>query len=305
MKLERGIITRAQSGFYSISTQDGVVTAKLRGRLKQGPKTGDIAAVGDWVKFSLQEDGRGMIEEIEERKSQLSRMSPSPSGEYEQIIIANLDQAVFVFACTDPTPHMRMLDRFLVISEMQEIPALIVANKIDLVSRAMARNLFGLYSDIGYPVLYTSAKKKKGLSKLEKMLRGKISVFTGPSGVGKSMLLNAIQPELGLKISEVSKGTGKGRHTTVVREMYPLIGSENGYVADTPGLKALALWDIEPEEFDGYFPELRDLVVDCQFSNCSHIEEPGCAVLAALENGRIHPDRYESYVRLRLGDDDQ
>jgi ribosome biogenesis GTPase len=304
MELQRGIITRAQSGFYTLSTQDGAVTAKLRGRLKQGPKTGDLVAVGDWVQYSRQEDGSGMIEEIEERKSQLSRMSPSPSGEYEQVIIANLDQAIFVFACADPVPRMRMLDRFLVIAERQEITALIVANKTDLVSRTEAHNLFGHYPGIGYPVLYTSAKKKKGLSKLKKQLRGKISVLTGPSGVGKSMLLNAIQPELGLEISEVSKRTGKGRHTTVVREMFPIKGSDNGYVADTPGLKALAMWDIEPEEFDGYFPELRDLVADCQFSNCTHIEEPGCAVLTALENGSIHPERYESYVRLRLGDED-
>jgi ribosome biogenesis GTPase len=304
MELERGIITRVQSGFYNVAILDSAVTAKLRGRLKQGPKTGDLVAVGDWVQFSRQEDGSGMIEEIEERKSQLSRMSPSPGGEYEQVIIANLDQAIFVFACADPVPRMRMLDRFLVIAEKQEIPALILANKTDLVSRAEARELFGHYPGIGYPVLYTSAKKKKGLSRLKKQLRGKISVLTGPTGVGKSMLLNAIQPELGLEVSEVSKRTRKGRHTTVVREMFPIKGKENGYVADTPGLKALALWDIEPEEFDAYFPEMRNLVADCQFSNCTHIEEPGCAVLAALENGRIHPERYESYVRLRLGDED-
>ena len=304
MELQRGIITRSQSGFYSLSTRDGAVTAKLRGRLKQGPKTGDIVAVGDWVQYSRQEDGSGMIEEIEERRSQLSRMSPSPSGEYEQVIIANLDQAIFVFACADPVPRMRMLDRFLVIAERQEIPALIVANKTDLVSRAEASKLFGHYPEIGYPVLFTSAKKKKGLGKLKKQLNGKISVLTGPSGVGKSMLLNAIQPELGLEISEVSKRTRKGRHTTVVREMFPLKGKDNGYVADTPGLKALAMWDIEPEEFDAYFPEMRELVADCQFSNCTHFEEPGCAVLAALENGSIHPERYESYVRMRLGDED-
>ena len=304
MERERGVVVRVQSGFYTLISQGSTLQARLRGRLKQGRKTGDIVAVGDWVQFIRQADGIAMIEEIEERHSQLSRMSPSPGGEYEQIIIANLDQAVFVFACTDPQPRMRMLDRFLVIAERQDVPALIVANKTDLVSRRTARNLFGHYPGIGYPVLYTSAKMKKGLNKLLRSLRGKISVFTGPSGVGKSLLLNAIQPELGLAVSEVSKGTGKGRHTTVVREMFPLKGSDNGYVADTPGLKALAMWDIEPEEFDGYFPELRELVPDCKFSNCTHLQEPGCAVLAALEKGAIHPSRYESYVRLRLGDAD-
>lgn len=304
MEIERGIVIRAQSGIYTISSESGSIQARLRGRLKQGPRLGDIVAVGDWVQFTRQEDGGGMIEEVEERSGQLSRMSPSPSGNYEQVIIANLDQAVFVFACADPTPRMRMLDRFLVIAERQDIPALIVANKIDLVSGREARKLFGHYPAIGYPVEYTSAKKKKGLRNLKKRLSGKISVFTGPSGVGKSMLLNAIQPELGLEIAEVSKGTRKGRHTTVVREMFPLKDKENGYVTDTPGLKALALWDIEPEEFDAYFPELNELVADCQFSNCSHLQEPGCAVLAALENGTIHPERYESYVRLRFGDED-
>jgi len=304
MERERGIVVRAQSGIYTLASQGSTIQAQLRGRLKQGPKTGDIVAVGDWVLFVRQADGKGMIEEIEERRTQLSRMSPSPGGDYEQVIIANLDQAVFVFACADPTPRMRMLDRFLVIAERQEVPALIVANKTDLVSRRAARDLFGHYPGIGYPVLYTSAKKKKGLRKLEKELEGKISVFTGPSGVGKSLLLNAIQPELGLEVSEVSQSTGKGRHTTVVREMFRLKGQDNGYVADTPGLKALAMWDIEPEEFDGYFPELRELVANCRFSNCTHMEEPGCAVLAALEKGAIHPDRYESYVRLRLGDGD-
>lgn len=304
MQQTRGIVVRAQSGIYTLAYEDGTLQARLRGRLKRGPKTGDLVAVGDWVQFSRQADGFAMIEKIEERHSQLVRMSPSPGGDYEQIIIANLDQAIFVFACADPAPHMRMLDRFLVIAERQEIPALIVANKTDLVSRNEAHNLFGHYQEIGYPVFYTSAIKKKGLGKLKKQLQGNISVLTGPSGVGKSMLLNAMQPELGLKVSEVSKATGKGRHTTVVREMFPLKGKDNGYVADTPGLKALALWDIEPQEFDAYFPEMRALVADCKFSNCTHFEEPGCAILAALENGKIHPDRYESYVRLRLGDED-
>lgn len=303
MEFDRAIVLRSQSGFYDLEVEGGErVRARLRGRVKQGPKMGDLVAVGDWVRISRSTDGEAMIEEVEPRRSQLSRMSPSPSGEYEQIIVANLDQAVFVFACADPEPRLRMLDRFLVIAERQQIPALIVANKIDLVSRKDRKRLFGHYPKIGYPVLYTSAKKRRGIRRLRSHLAGKISALTGPSGVGKSRLLNTLMPDLQLDISQVSETTRKGKHTTVVREMFALPGRANGYVADTPGLKALALWDIEPEELDGYFPELRDRVARCQFSNCTHMEEPGCAVLEALDRGEVSAARYESYVRLRLGD---
>ncbi len=195
-----------------------------------------------------------------------------------------------------------MLDRFLIIVEEQDIPSVIVVNKIDLLGLLKAKKIFGHYSKLGYKVIYTSASKKQGINKLRKILQGKISVLVGPSGVGKSSLLNAVQENLGIKVKEISKANQKGRHTTVVREMHPLEGG--GYVADTPGLKALGLWDIEPEELDAYFPELRELVPHCQFSSCTHLQEPGCAVIEAVENGKIHPARYESYVRLRLDDGD-
>ena len=274
----------------------------MRGRLKQGARTGDLIAVGDWVAVSLQEDGTAMIEEVEERKSAFVRMAPSSRGLYEQVIIANLDEVLLVFACDDPPPNMRMLDRFLIIAERQEIPVQIIANKTDLVSRRQMRYLFGHYPRLGYPVLYTSVKKKRGIRKLRHQIKGKISVLIGPSGVGKSSLLNAIQPDLGLRVSSISEATRKGRHTTVVRQMFKL--DKGGYVADTPGLKALPMWDVEPEELDGYFPELAALVPECQYSNCTHVEEPGCAVIEALEAGKIHPERYESYVRIRYGEED-
>ncbi len=298
----RGLLVRSQSGFYTVETDDGPVVCRLRGRLKQGRRTGDIIAVGDWVQITLLEDGTGMIEEIEERHAMFSRMAPTPRGEYQQILIANPDQAVFVFACTDPDPRLRMLDRFLIIAEQAKIPSLIVFNKVDLIGWWYARKWYGHYKKIGYAMLFTSATTGRGVSALRKRLTGKVSVLAGPSGTGKSSLLNAVQPELGLAVREVSKATRKGRHTTVVREMFPL--DKGGYVADTPGLKAMALWDIEPEEVDGYFPELRDLVADCKFSNCMHLHEPGCAVKSAVENGRVHDERYESYIRLRYGDED-
>ena len=259
-------------------------------------------AVGDWVQVSLLQNESGMIEAIEPRQHLLSRMAPTPRGEYQQIIIANPDQAVFVFACTKPEPHSGMLDRFLVVTEKQGIPAVIVANKVDLVDITQAKALFSHYAALGYPLIYTSAHSGYGIKELAEMLRGKLSVFAGPSGAGKSSLLNAIQPGLGLAVRSVSQITKKGRHTTVVRQLFPL--TDGGYVADTPGLKAMALWDIRPEELDGYFPELRGLVDACQFNNCSHTHEPGCAVLAALERGEVHPDRYASYVRMRLSQDE-
>src|SRR5215510_9853912 len=192
-----------------------------------------------------------------------------------------------------------MLDRFLVIAEKQKIPSIIVANKIDLVNDAT--KIFGLYEMIGYSVLYTSTKTGAGIEELKSGLMGKLSAFAGPSGVGKSSLLNAMQPGLGLAVNEISKAMNKGKHTTVTRELFPLEGG--GYVADTPGWKSLALWDTEPEEIDGYFPELRALVQHCQFSDCTHTHEPGCAVLRALDEGKIHTERYESYLRLRSAKD--
>ena len=301
-ELPRGLVIRSQSGFYTVHPEEGDdVVCRLRGKLKRGPRRGDIVAVGDWVRFRRLPDGSGLIEAVEPRVRKLSRMAPTPRGEYEQIIIANPDQAVFVFACAQPEPRLRMLDRFLVISEKQEIPALIVANKVDLVGEDQAKAIFGHYETIGYPVLYTAASTGRGVDALRERLTGKVSVFAGPSGVGKSSLLNAVQPGLGLAVREISKATGKGRHTTVVRQMFPLEGG--GWVADTPGLKALSLWDIEPEELDGYFPEFRDLVPLCQFSDCTHIHEPGCAIRQAVAEGRIHPERYASYVRMRLGEE--
>lgn len=296
-----GLIVRAQSGFFTVETGEGSFVCQLRGRLKRGSRTGDLAAIGDHVSITVLEDGSGMIDEVGERVRAIVRLDPRPQGLYQQILLANADQAVFVFACRKPNPRMRMLDRFLVIAEKQEIPAVIVANKVDLVGQAKAQEMFGLYAELGYPVLYTSAKEKLAVEELRARLTGKVSALAGPSGAGKSSLLNAMQPGLGLAVSEISSAMGKGVHTTVVREMFPLAGG--GYVADTPGWKSLALWDTMPEEMDGYFPELRELVAGCQFSDCTHTHEPKCAVLEALEAGDVHPDRYESYLRLRAGEE--
>ncbi len=294
-----GLIIRAQSGFFSVlgADADSAVTCQLRGRLKQGPRLGDIAAVGDSVLFSLQTDGSGVIEEILPRKSEIVRLDPRPQGEYCQILLANPDQAVFVFACAHPEPKLRMLDRFLVIAEKQNVPAVIVANKVDLIGIEAARQVFGVYPPLGYRVIYTSVQQNLGIDELRETLHRKLSALAGPSGVGKSSLMNVVQPGLGIAVGEVSLAMNKGKHTTNFRQLHPL--EFGGWVADAPGWKSLALWDTEPEEIDAYFPELRDLVSACKFSSCSHTHEPGCAVLTALREGQVSPERYESYLRLR------
>ena len=296
-----GLIIRAQSGFFDVKTDDGVITAKLRGRLKKERMESDAAALGDRVTVRRTEDDRGVIESIEPRERVLSRKAPGRS-EIEQVIVANPDQAVFVFACADPDPNFRFLDRFLVVAERENLPAIICANKVDLVVLRSAKDEFQMYDRLGYPVLYTSALTGKGVGKLRKVLRDKISVFAGPSGAGKSSLLNAIQPGLGLHTHEISQSTKRGQHTTVVPELLEL--KDGGFVADTPGLKALGLWDIESEELDAYFPEMRDLVAQCEFSDCMHVHEPGCAIITAVEEGDIAPERYDSYLRMCAEDSD-
>ncbi len=298
--IRHGLIIKAQSGFFTVETGEGLVICQLRGKLKRGKATGDIAALGDRVRITVLEDGSGMIDEVEERKTAIVRLDPRPQGAYQQILLANPDQAVFVFACAQPNPKLRMLDRYLIIAEKQRVSAVIVANKIDLIGVREAKKIFGLYKPLGYRVIYTSAKNGKGVDELKSQLIGRVSAMAGPSGVGKSSLLNVIQPGLGLAVNEISV-INKGKHTTVTREIFEL--DNGGYVADTPGWKSLALWDTEPEEMDAYFPELAPLVAKCQFSDCTHIHEPGCAVRAALDEGRIHPERYESYLRLRAGQD--
>ena len=295
--LLEGQVLRLQSGFYTVQIGRGEVTCQMRKRIKRGLSGQEFIAIGDLVKISLQDDGTGSIEEMLPRRSALVRLAPTPGGMQPQVMLANADQVVLVFACARPEPHLRMLDRFLVVCEKQSLPAVIVANKIDLVGEDMAHEMFALYKPLGYPIVFTSTKSGTGISQLHALLEEKLSAFTGPSGVGKTSLLNAIQPELGLTVREVSSWHNKGRHTTVVRQMFPLLNG--GYVADMPGLRSLALWDTSPEELDGYFPELRGLVEHCQFNDCTHRTEPGCAVRAAVEKGKIHPQRYESYLKLR------
>lgn len=306
-----GLIVKEQSGFYWVETADGTIyMCRLRGRLKEEAQSSDIAAIGDRVTFVPveQEDGTdvlsGAIESVAERHSVLSRAVRTAGkrgagqAEREHVLIANADQAFFVFAAAQPTPNFRMLDRLLVAGEKSHIHDLvIVVNKIDLEDPSTIDALFAPYRRMGYDILYTSAADKQGIDALRERLRDRISVFTGPSGVGKTSLLNAIQPGLGRTVRAVSDTLQVGTHTTRDSALIKLEGG--GYLADTPGIRQIAPWDIEPDELDAYFRDIAEYIESCRFRDCTHTNEPGCAVREAVEAGEIHPTRYENFLHLR------
>jgi ribosome biogenesis GTPase / thiamine phosphate phosphatase len=300
-----GTVLRARSGFYTVRLDDGgLVECRLRGRVKQERGDSDLVVIGDRVVVASLGDGDAMIESVEPRRTRFSRRQPGPRGSWkEDMIVANLDQVLVVFACADPMPHLRMVDRFLVVSEHNEIDAVLVANKVDLVGLPAARATFGGYEAIGYPVHYVSAREGIGIEELDDRLDGRISVVTGPSGVGKSTLLNAIQPGLRIETGAVSATVHKGRHTTTSAELHPLAAAGGGYVADTPGLRELGLWQVPPEELAWCFPEMREHLGRCAFNDCRHLTEPRCAVLAAVAAGTVSEARHDSYRRLLLNED--
>ena len=294
--MEQGVVLSGTGGVWRVLTTDGAERdVALRGRLKQGESL--KLAVGDLV--LIESDVRGTtwaIGEILPRRSQLARRAPG--GAFgERIIAADIDQVVVVFAAARPEPHPRMLDRFLVIAEGNELAARIVVNKIDLVGEDTARDRFGTYERLGYPMHWTSAITGAGLEKLKEALVDRTSVLTGPSGVGKSSLLNSIYPGLDLRVGAISDSVNKGRHTTVGASLHPLPGG--GFVVDTPGLREIGLSGLPASSLDSCFPEMRDLIGECRFADCTHESEPGCAVTAALFSGGISAERYESYRKLR------
>ncbi len=268
----------------------------------------DIAAIGDKVKIHVStnedRDDIGTIVNVAERKSTLSRSVRTTGNrgagapEREQVIIANAQQALFVFAAANPNPDLQMLDRFLVAGESSGIEdLLIVVNKIDLMTPEEAERLFQPYDEMGYRILYTSAVENRGVDALREQLSGRISVLTGPSGVGKTSLLNAVQPGLGRAVKSVSTTSGEGMHTTRDSALIKL--ETGGYLADTPGIRQLTAWDVEPDELDAYFIDIAPYVEDCKFGNCTHGREPGCAVVAAVKAGKIAKHRFKHYRKMR------
>jgi ribosome biogenesis GTPase len=299
---ERGRVLCVHGGVYEVETAPGrVVEGALRGRLKREQRTGDRVVAGDEVEVRHHDDGSVTIEAVEPRRSELARRAPGRGRrarrQKPRIIVANVDQVVVVFAAAEPDPHLRMLDRFLVLAEANALHAVVLVNKLDLVDEAGTWALFQRYEDAGYPVLLTSAVTSRGLDALGERLRDAISVLAGPSGVGKSSLLNALEPQLQLPTAEISDAVGKGRHTTVTARLIPL--PHGGYVADTPGLRELGLWGVSPDELRLCFPEFHEPAARCRFGNaCTHSHEPDCAVREAAEAGVLHPERYGSYLAM-------
>ncbi len=305
-----GVVVRAYGKWFDVQLRDQPrrLLATVKGTLRRERRRTDLVAVGDrvWVLDVGAEEGQ--IEAIEPRDRVLARRARL-TDDVEQVILANPDQALFLFAVREPEPHRRMLDRFLVLAESRGLPALIGVNKIDLDpgvgphGASLARSIFGDYEAV-YPVFYLSAASGAGLDALRSALAGKVTAVAGPSGVGKSSLLNALDPERERAVGAISSATGKGRHTTIATELHPLSGPPGTFVADTPGIRALALHGVTPDDLDRCFPELRPYLDRCFYPDCTHLHEPGCVVLDALADGAIPPARYDSYAALRGGDTD-
>lgn len=311
-----GVVTQGTGGVWRVRTPDGRVhEVSLRGRLKKSD-TGRRAdgsirrdtvsaerdrpklAVGDRVR--LERDARGhtlAIAEVLPRTSRLARRAPG-GGRGERVVAANVDQVVVVFAAANPEPHLRMIDRFLVIAEANGLPARLVVNKVDLVGLEVAHARFTDYPRAGYPVHFTSARQGEGIEVLRRALGGRTSVLAGPSGTGKSSLINALFPGLELRVGEISASVNKGRHTTVGASLHALPGPAGGFVVDTPGLREVGMWELPVERLDLCFPEIRVHREQCRFADCRHGVEPDCEVRAAVERGEVSVERYESYLKL-------
>ncbi|MDB4877079.1 MAG: ribosome biosis GTPase RsgA [Gemmatimonadetes bacterium] len=314
--LVHGVVVSGTGGVWQVRTDDGeTIEASMRGRLKKSNsgKRADgslrrdtITAAAQVLKLAVGDDvhlerdspaDAWAIGEILPRRSQLARRAPG-GGQGQRIVAANVDQVVVMFAAAKPEPHPRMLDRFLVIAEGNDLPARIIINKVDLVGEQAAHDRFDAYQRAGYPVHYTAVKSGVGLEEARAMLAGRRSVLTGPSGVGKSSLLNALFPGANLRVGAISESVNKGQHTTVGALMLPLPGSDGGYVIDTPGLREVGLWALDAEQLDRCFPEIRSHRDQCRFADCSHIVEPDCAVREAVQSGEISAARYDSYLKL-------
>ena len=303
---EEGLVLKSTGSSYLVQTKDNeVVTCNLRGNFRiKGIKTTNPIAVGDKVFFTQKENSKqGFIIDIKERKNYIYRKSTNLS-KITHIIAANIDCAFLVVSLSEPRTPLGFIDRFLVAAESFRIPTKIIFNKSDLHDekcKEIHAKLTKLYEKIGYECIETSVVSKQGMQRVKEAMQDKISLFCGQSGVGKSSIINILEPDLALKMGELSRYNNKGKHTTTFAEMFPL--SFGGYIIDTPGIKEFGLIQYEKEEVSHYFPEMLKLLDKCKFSNCTHTHEPQCAVKQALEEGKIAQSRYFNYLSIIENED--
>jgi ribosome biogenesis GTPase len=302
----QGLITKSTGSWYQVQTPDGQrIDCRIKGKFRMnGITTTNPVAVGDVVDFEMEPNSEnGVITNLQQRKNYIIRKAINLSKQ-AQIIAANLDQALLVVTLASPRTSLGFIDRFLVTAEAYDIPARLIFNKLDLFSDEgleILADYKAIYENIGYPCFEVSALDGTNINQVQELLKDKVTLFSGHSGVGKSSLINSLLPSLDLRTHMVSEWSDKGMHTTTFAEMFEL--PQGGFIIDTPGIRELGVIDIEKQELGHFFPEMRERMNECRFNNCRHINEPGCAVLEALENGEIELSRYESYLSIYHGND--
>lgn len=299
------LVVKPTGSWYSVRTGDGsIIECRLKGKIRlDGRKSTNPVAVGDFVDIESDKEGNTLISAIHERKNYIIRKSINLSKQV-QIIASNMDQAVLIATLVAPRTSLGFIDRFLVTAEAYDIPAIIVFNKKDILNEALMtiqQDVIDMYRNIGYDCYLVSAFDKNDIEQLKGLLKDKTSLVSGHSGVGKSSLVNGIEPSLDIKTGDISEVHSKGMHTTTFAELHAL--SFGGNIIDTPGIKELGLVEMKKEEVGHYFPEIRELMNDCRFNNCIHVNEPGCAVIKAVEEGRIYAERYHSYLGILNGEE--
>lgn len=305
MKTVKGRIVESTGSWYEVAIFDelnqskGTIDARLPGRFRLNDRqVTNPLAVGDYVELSLNEDGTCSIEEIKERENYITRQA-THGRQGEQILAANIDQAFVVQSVRKPKIKEGFIDRFLVTCEAYQLKPIILINKMDIAGEdgeAYVNELLGLYSSLGYTILTSSIYDDDSLKNLKSHLKDKTSVFIGPSGVGKTSLLNHIEPNIDRKVADISEYSSKGKHTTTYAKLLPL--HFGGYLVDTPGIREFGLVNIEPWELSLFFPEMIEARQHCKFNNCTHSHEPKCGVIEAYENGEIDAERYHSYLQM-------
>ena len=295
----QGVVVKSAGSIYSVRTADGITECRIKGNFRlKGIKSTNPVAVGDYVKIDVRDDGTAYIVDIEPRRNYIVRKASNLSKQ-SHILAANIDQCLLVVTINHPVTSTTFIDRFIASAEAYRVPVVIVFNKTDLYNDADNEELDYLeavYKNIGYPCLRISATEGKGIEAVKETMQGKVSLLAGNSGVGKSSIINAISPDTAVKVGEISRIHDTGMHTTTYSEMFELM--PGSYIVDTPGVKGFGTYSMESEEIAHYFVEFFELSAGCKYGNCTHTHEPGCAVLEALEEGRIAPSRYQSYLSM-------